>query len=73
MLLHQRIFFTFNRPGLGPFEGFWSRPGALQGYEAKTMELLGGMEENSVSLISGSLICPLGKSKIFYHLSPVLP
>ena len=35
-------------------------------FETETRELLGGTEENSVSLISGSLICPLGKSKIFH-------
>ena len=39
---------------------------AAQGSETKTRELLGGLEENSISLTIGSLICPPGKSMIFY-------
>ena len=38
----------------------------LHGSEMETRELLGGTEENSVSPTRGSLICPLGKSMIFY-------
>ena len=38
----------------------------LQGSETETRELLGGMEDKSVSPDKGSLICPPGKPMIFF-------
>ena len=50
----------------GPLKGAVSAQKAFQGSETKTTELLGGTEENSVSPDEGSLICPPGKSMIFF-------
>ena len=45
-------------------KGAVSAQKALQGPETETRELLGGTEENSVSLMRGH--CPPGKSIFFY-------
>ena len=50
----------------GPLKGAVSAKEALQGSETEMRELLGGMEENSVSPVEGSSICLLGKSMIFH-------
>ena len=49
----------------GPLKGTVSAQKALQRSETETRELQGGTEENSVSPMRGSLICPPGKSMIF--------
>ena len=49
----------------GLLKGAMSAQKAFQGSEMETRELLGGMEENSVSPKEGSLIGPPGKSMIF--------
>ena len=49
-----------------PEKGAVSAQKALQGSETETRELLGGTDENSVSPMRGSLICPPGKSMIFH-------
>ena len=43
---------------------------ASQGSETETRELLGRMEKKSISPHEGSLICPPGKSMIFYLSGP---
>ena len=47
-------------------KGAVSAQKALQRSETEARELLGGREEKSVLLADGSLICPPGKSMIFY-------
>ena len=51
---------------LRPLKGAMSAQNALQGSETETRELLGGTEEKIISPTRGSLICPPGKSMIFY-------
>ena len=54
------------RPGWGHLKDAVSAQEALQGSKTETRALLGGMKENNIFPNEGSLICPLGKTKIFY-------
>ena len=53
-------------------KGAMSARKAAQGSKTETRELRGGLEENSISLTIGSLICPPGKSMIFYPSGPLI-